>query len=103
MGELARRPRVEEIGPLGESSVVLLDIGLERMRGARGVPDRRAAVGAADGGRQLVDDRIRDPAPLGDAIEGRVLVEPPHVDGPFDGLAIAPQRERPPLSSDRQN
>jgi len=46
-GELARRRRVEQIGPLGESGVVLLDVGVERMRGSRPIPERGASVRAA--------------------------------------------------------
>ncbi len=57
-GELARRGHVEEIGPLGESRAVLLDVSFERMRGARRIPERGAIVRAADGQRQLVDDRV---------------------------------------------
>ena len=72
------------------------------MRGARAVSERRAGVGAANGERQLVDDRVRNVAPVGDAIERRVLVESPHVGDPFDDFAVASKRERPPLSRDRQ-
>ena len=94
VGKLARRRRIEEIGPLGESRAVLLDVSFERMRGARCVPERGASVHAADDERQLVDDRVRNAAPVGDAIERRVLVESPHMDDPFDDFAIAPERER---------
>ena len=38
VGELARPGYVEEIGPLGESRTVLLDVSFERMCGARCVP-----------------------------------------------------------------
>jgi hypothetical protein len=46
------------LGPLGESGAILLDVGLERMRGARRIPRRGAIVHAADSERQLVDDRV---------------------------------------------
>src|ERR1700722_3491391 len=88
--KLARRRRIEEIGPLGESRAVLLDISFERMGGARAVPDRGASVHAADHERQLVDDRVRDALAVGDVIERSVLVESPHVDGPLDDFTIAP-------------
>ena len=43
-GEPAGRRRIEKIGPLGESGVILLDVSLEGMRGPRRVPQRRAGV-----------------------------------------------------------
>ena len=56
--ELARDGHVEEIGPLCESSAVLIDVGLKRVRGARCVPERRAIVRTADCKRQVVGDRV---------------------------------------------
>ena len=44
---------------------------------------------AADGERELVDGRIRNAVPIGDVIERGVLIESPHVDGPFDNFAVA--------------
>ena len=102
MGQLARRRRVEEIRPLGESGVVLLDIGLERMRCGRAIPDWGASVHMADGERQLVDDRVRNAAPVNDAIERRALVKSPHMDDPFDDFAVVPKRERLSSSRNRQ-
>ena len=67
------------------------------MRGARCVPERRASVRAADGKRQLVDDRVRYAPVFDDAIERRVLVEPPHMDDPFDDFTVAPERKGLPL------
>jgi hypothetical protein len=56
---------------------------------------------AADRERQLVDDRIRNAAPVSDAIEGGVLIESSHVDDPFDGFAVAPEHERLSSSCNR--
>src|SRR5271154_7144040 len=64
------------------------------MGGARRIPHRRAGVGAADRQGHLVNDRIRDAFARGDAVERRVLVEPPHVDDPFDDFALAANLER---------
>ena len=100
VGELARRGRVEEIEPLGESRIVLLDVGFERMCRARSVPERGASMHAADRERQLVDDRVRDSLPIGDVIERRVLVESPHVHGPFDDFPVASDRKGLAMSRD---
>ena len=101
-GELASRRRIEKIGPLGESSVILLDVGLEGVRGARRVPQRRAGVGAADRERQLVNDRVRHAVPRDDAVERRILVKSPHVGDPFDDFALAPDLERLACADDGQ-
>ena len=61
---------------------------------ARGVAERGLGVRAANGERELVDDRVRDAAPVGDAIERGVLVESPHMGDPFDDFAVASNRER---------
>ena len=102
VGELARRRRIEEIGPLAESGAVLLDVSLERMRGARAVPDRGASVHAADHEGQPVDDPVRDAPAIGDMIERGVLVESPHVDSPFDGFPVTPDRKGLALSDNRK-
>ena len=96
MAELARGRGIEEIGPFGEGGVVLLDVGLERARGSRGVPQRRASVRATDGERHLVDDQVRDAAPVRDPVERGVLVELAHMDDPFDDLAVPPIANVPP-------
>jgi len=101
-GQLPRGRRVEEIGPLGESGVVLLDIGLDRARTLRRIPQRPSGVRAADSDRQLVDDLVRQSASSGEAVERRILVEPPHVDEPFDDFALAADPKRLPRSGDRR-
>ena len=102
VGKLARSGWIEEIGPLGESRAVLLDVGFERMRGARCIPERGASVHAADDERQLVDDRIRNAVPMGDVIERRILVESTHVDGPFNNLTVTANRKSLAVADDRQ-
>ena len=62
--EPAGRRRIEKIGPLGESGVILLDVSLEGVRGPRRVPQWGAGVGAADRERQLVDNSLRDAVAL---------------------------------------
>ena len=47
--QAGRLPGREQLRPLGEGGVVLLDIGLELVSGARPVAQRRARVGAANG------------------------------------------------------
>jgi hypothetical protein len=91
-----------KIGPLGEGRAVLLDVSFERMRGARCTPERGASVHAADDERQLVDDRVRDALPIRHVVESGVLIESPHVDGPFDDFTVATKREGLPLSDNRE-
>ena len=89
--ERARRRRIEEIGPLGESRAVLLDVSFERMRGACCIPERGASVHAADSEGQLVDDRVRDALPIRHVVESGVLIELPH-----GGWPILISTEPPP-------
>ena len=91
--QAGRLPGREQLRPLGEGGVVLPDSGLELARGARPVAQRRARMRAANGLGQPVDERVGKVVPLGDAVERRVLVEPPHMADPLDDLAVSAEPE----------
>ena len=76
---------------LAERFDVFVDVGAERFDPRLCLDGRRFGVGRGDGAAERIGEIVVDL--IGDVIERAVLVEPHHVDRPFDRLAVAADRE----------
>ena len=85
----------------GELPEGLPDHTAERPRRRHAVVDLRLAIGCEQQLDEPHHQRRAEFATLGDMIERAGLVEPPHVNGPFDRLAFAADPQPLPLPRDR--
>ena len=92
------REDVRRLKELGQS---LVHDAAEGVGGGDAIADRRSAVGRDDQAGDLGDERRCDLAAVGDEVEGQVLVEALHVDGPLDDGAVAAEVERAIFAGDR--
>ena len=83
--------RREGFGCCFEGDKRLLDLCRERPGRIRSNGHRRAPVRRGDDARKICDDFKIEFVSLGQAIERAVFIEAPHMHGPFDNRAAAPQ------------